>query len=106
MPHPLKWEFPGGKVKKGESREECLVREIREELSLEVELIRAMDPLEHRYPEQTILLFPYVCGIRSGTIRLAEHMEYRWLSCEALSGLDWLEADTLLVEKVREEFCD
>jgi 8-oxo-dGTP diphosphatase len=105
MPHPLKWEFPGGKVKQGESREECLVREIREELALEVNLIRALDPLEYCYPDQNVMLFPFICRIRSGTLRLAEHMEYRWLPCDSLSDLDWLDADTGLVDRLKQELC-
>ena len=106
MPHPLKWEFPGGKLKGGESPEACIVREIREELGLEVDPQRVLPPVVHHYDTQSVKLFPVVCGIVDGLIKLAEHQEYRWVACEKLEELDWLEADIGVVEMIKEELCD
>jgi len=105
MPHPLKWEFPGGKVREGESLETCLVREIREELGVTAQILRPLKRVDHSYSASRIRLFPFVCEIRPGTIRLAEHARYRWVDCSGLPETDWLEADLAVVEQVRREIC-
>jgi 8-oxo-dGTP diphosphatase len=106
MPHPLKWEFPGGKLKSGESPKASIVREIREELGLEVDPQRLLTPVVHHYDSQSVKLIPVVCGIVDGLIKLAEHQEYRWVACDSLEELDWLEADIGVVEKIKEELCN
>jgi len=90
---PLKWEFPGGKTEAGEKHEACLVREIAEELGVDVEIIRAMQPCEHHDGKQGIRLIPFVCRIMSGDPVLAEHAAFVWLEPEELYTLDWAEAD-------------
>jgi len=105
MPHPLKWEFPGGKLKDGESPEVCIVREIREELGIEVEVKRKLGVVEHIYEEHSIRLISFVCTVIQGVIRLSEHVEYKWISCGELDSLDWLEADLEVVEIVKERMC-
>ena len=105
MPHPLKWEFPGGKLKKDESPKASIVREIREELGLEVDPQRLLTPVVHNYDSQSVKLIPVVCGIVDGLILLSEHQEYRWVACEKLEELDWLEADIGVVEMIRELLC-
>lgn len=105
MPHPLKWEFPGGKLKGGESPKAGIVREIREELGLEVEPQRLLEPVIHRYNDRSVRLIPVVCQILEGVIMLSEHQEYRWLGCDELFGVDWLEADIGVVEKIRALLC-
>jgi len=105
MPHPLKWEFPGGKLKPGENPEESIRREIREELGLEVEPLRRLSAVEHAYRNHAIRLIPLVCRIEEGVIHLAEHMEYRWIGCDDLDRVEWLDADREVLEMVRKELC-
>ena len=105
MPHPLKWEFPGGKLKQGESHGECIVREIREELGLEVNPGKVLSPVIHHYEEQSVQLIPVVCTIIEGVITLSEHQAYQWVACEALENMDWLEADLGVVALIRMLLC-
>jgi 8-oxo-dGTP diphosphatase len=93
MSMPLKWEFPGGKLHDGESPEECLDRELEEELGIRVTIRHALPPVEHRYEEFAIELIPFVCTIAEGTIVLHEHRALAWLSPHELNDLDWPAAD-------------
>lgn len=102
MPHPLKWEFPGGKLKVGESPEQCIVREIREELGIEVEVKQGLEPVAHHYQEHSIKLIPMICHILEGIISLTEHMEYSWIEPAKLGKLDWLEADVEVASMAKE----
>ena len=102
MSHPLKWEFPGGKVKVGESPEKCIQREIREELGLTVRVERMMRSVTHRYDTYSIRLIPFVCSrINSDKVRLAEHKAFRWVPAENLSEVDWVEADIEIAKQIR-----
>jgi len=105
MPHPLKWEFPGGKLKEEESPEACIRREILEELGVEIMPQQVLLPVIHHYDTRSVKLIPVVCNILSGFISLSEHEEYKWLRCEELGGMDWLEADLGVVEMVRTLLC-
>jgi len=104
MPHPLKWEFPGGKLKAGESPKLCIVREIREELGIEVEVKQVLEAVFHRYQEHSIKLIPMICHILEGVISLTEHMEYSWIEPTELGKLDWLEADVQVAIMAKEAF--
>lgn len=90
---PLKWEFPGGKVEEGEQAEECIVREIREELNVSIQLQKRMEAVVHDYGQQQIRLIPFQAVITGGGIKLTEHAAYAWLEVGALMSLDWAEAD-------------
>lgn len=90
---PHKWEFPGGKVRTGETLEECLVREIQEELGLDITVLVALQVVEHRYPDKHILLYPFVCRIDGGTLLPAEHERVEFFPVPQLQALDWAEAD-------------
>ena len=90
---PLKWEFPGGKIEDGESPEECLRRELQEELEVTVVIGRALFPSTHRYENFTVTLYPFVCQLETTEIVLREHEEIRWLAPGDLFTLDWAEAD-------------
>ena len=90
---PDKWEFPGGKVKEGESYEECIIREIKEELSIEISIVGKLQPVEYHYPEKSIRLIPFVCRIKSGDIILTDHSEFRWLTRNEIPTLTWASAD-------------
>ena len=91
MPH--KWEFPGGKIDSGESAEECLHREIKEEIGIEISIARSMPTYTHHYPSFTITLYPFVCSIEKGQLILHEHADLVWLRPTELHTLDWAEAD-------------
>jgi 8-oxo-dGTP diphosphatase len=93
MSHPLKWEFPGGKIRLGESGQECLVREIDEEMGVKVAVIRALQPSTHRYPSVKVTLYPFVCGLGKEEPVPLEHFALRWLPPQELHTLDWAEAD-------------
>ena len=93
MPHPLKWEFPGGKLLPGETPEGCLIREIREELGVEISVNKLLPSVRYRYSDSNIKLIPFVCSIRKGRIELKEHQDYYWVPRTQLESLDWLEAD-------------
>jgi len=104
MPHPLKWEFPGGKLLPGETPEGCLMREIREELGVEISLIQLLPSVRHSYSDSNIKLIPFVCSIKQGKIDLSEHRSYRWVHRSELEEIDWLEADVEVVALVN-RFC-
>lgn len=90
---PLKWEFPGGKVEEGERAEECLIREIREELNVTIQVQQRMEEVVHDYGHQQVRLIPFQAVITEGEITLAEHAAYAWLKEDELVELDWAEAD-------------
>jgi len=93
MSLPLKWEFPGGKIKSGESPGACLYRELKEELGVVVSVREALAPVTHHYPSFTVTLHPFRCAIESGSLTLHEHEAVRWLRPKELVALDWAEAD-------------
>ena len=97
MPHSQKWEFPGGKVKKGEQPELCIRREIREELSIEISVERMLPSVIHPHGSDSFELLPFICQHLEGVIELAEHSEFRWVPVEELDQLDWLDADVEVV---------
>lgn len=101
MSLPLKWEFPGGKINDGESPEECLMRELHEELGIGVTISRPLAQVTHQYPTFIITLYPFVCRISAGEIKLHEHKAFTWLPPERLHELDWAEADTPVIDNYR-----
>ncbi len=94
----LKWEFPGGKVEVGESREEALVREIREELSVDIEVSEFFMTVEHTYPDFHLTMHVFKCVLDQGEITLNEHVALKWLSVDELEQLHWAAADIPVVE--------
>ena len=105
MPHAHKWEFPGGKIREGETPELCIKREIMEELGVEINVERPLPPVLHRYDDRSVKLIPFICTIESGAISLSEHQEYRWIPCSEMEDMDWLDADMGVVEMVKEGIC-
>lgn len=98
MKLPLKFEFPGGKIEPGETASLCLVREIREELNLDIRTIFQMSAHEHVYADFSIRLIPFVCEIIGGEIELREHVAYKWVDAGDLLRLDWAAADVPVAE--------
>jgi 8-oxo-dGTP diphosphatase len=100
MSHPLKWEFPGGKIEEGESPEECLKREVKEELNLEIKVNWAFKPNLHVYQVgKVIKLMPFMCEYLGGELFLKEHKSVVWLPVDQLKKLDWAAADIPIVDE-------
>lgn len=94
------WEFPGGKVEAGESPEEALCREIREEMEVEVNVGDLIDTIEYDYPAFHLSMKCYACTIAGGSPHLLEHEAARWLSADQLDSVAWLPADITLIPKI------
>ena len=100
MKLPLKWEFPGGKLELAENEESCIHREIKEEINIEIEIIKKLSNNIHDYGEFKINLIPFTARHVSGDILLTEHNAYKLLDPAELLDLDWAEADLPIVEEL------
>ena len=98
MKMPLKWEFPGGKLDPGESPEDCLLRELAEEMNLNVSIKQTLPATTHDYPDIRVTLYPFICSIGVQEATLYEHSEITWLLPEELKSLDWAEADLSVID--------
>ena len=94
------WEFPGGKIEPGETPEEAIVREIKEELDTEVEVIQLLDTVEYDYPNFHLSMGCFICKIKSGDLVLKEHEAAKWLTKDTLGSVEWLPADMGLVGEI------
>lgn len=97
------WEFPGGKIEDGETPEQALAREIKEELDTEIQVGKLIDTIEYDYPKFHLSMDCFWCEIMQGGLELKEHEAARWLSKEELYSVDWLPADVGVVERIEEE---
>ncbi len=100
MSHPLQWEFPGGKLKPGESPLRCVIREIREELNVEIEVEQLLPSVLYTYENMEIKLIPFVCGLESDEISLQQHRDYRWIRKSEVDEYDILEADRIVIARL------
>ena len=96
------WEYVGGKVEPGESREEALVRECREELGITVSVTDTFLELTHRYPDVVIRLTVLHAAITEGTPRLLEHQALRWVTVEETEKMPFCPADRKIIERLRQ----
>ncbi|SHM02043.1 (deoxy)nucleoside triphosphate pyrophosphohydrolase [Flavobacterium xinjiangense] len=99
MKLPLKWEFPGGKLEENESEIDCIKREIKEEINIEIEVLRKLSNSIYDYGNFKINLIPFIAKHILGEIKLTEHRDYKLLQRKELLSLDWAEADLTIVEE-------
>lgn len=99
MSLPLKWEFPGGKIRQGESPEECLIREIDEEMGVKVTITCPLKLSTYRYPSVMVTLYPFICYLKKEEPVAFEHAALQWLPLDQLHTLDWAEADIPVLDE-------
>lgn len=100
--HPLKWEFPGGKIQLNETADQCVVREIEEELRIRIDVLSQLECVEFDYGMKQIRLIPFICKITSGELILTEHVAKYWFELDQWPNLDWSDADRELILKNQE----
>lgn len=99
----FKWEFPGGKIEEGETKEQALKRELQEEMELSVDILGHFADVVYEYPDFEITMFCYKCRAHSSQFKLNVHKDFKWLTKENLNTLDWAPADQPIVKKILEE---
>ncbi len=97
------WEFPGGKMEAGETPQQALIREVREELDVDIEVGELIDTVEYDYPQFHLTMHCFICTILAGDIILKEHEAGKWLTKDTLKSVEWLPADYGLLEILREK---
>lgn len=94
------WEFPGGKMEEGETPQNALIREIREELETDIKVGELIETVEYDYPQFHLTMHCFACTVVSGDLELKEHKDAKWLTKDTLNSVEWLPADVVIVEKL------
>lgn len=97
------WEFPGGKIEKDETREEAIIREIKEELTIDIKVDKYLDEKVFNYPDKDINLIAMECTQIGGNVKLTEHQDYKWVTSDELTNFEFAPADEFIVERVKKE---
>lgn len=100
----LLWEFVGGKVEQGESKQQALVRECREELDVTVSVGEVFIEVIHEYPDMTVDLTLFHCEIAEGEPKMLEHNDIRWITPDEIDGFDFCPADREILERIKSEW--
>ncbi|MBP1889101.1 8-oxo-dGTP diphosphatase [Clostridium moniliforme] len=95
------WEFPGGKIEKGETREEALKREIKEELELDINILEFLNTIEYDYPNFHLTMHSFICEITGGELVLNAHNDVKWIKFNELENQEWIPADILVVNALK-----
>lgn len=95
------WEFPGGKIEQGETKEQAIIREIKEEMNLDIKVEKYLAEKTFEYPEKVINLIALKCRIISGKIMLNEHEDVKWINKDEFKQFDFAPADSFIVENIR-----
>jgi 8-oxo-dGTP diphosphatase len=101
--HPLKWEFPGGKIDTGETEEECIIREVDEELSMDIVICGRLPVTEYDYGNKQVKLIPFICDTLDELPFLSEHIAYKWIEVNNLRSVDFSEADISVADNYLEK---
>ena len=96
------WEFPGGKIESGETKDEALIREIKEELNVKINVDKFALDIEYQYPNFYLFMSCFMCSIKEGSIELLEHNDAKWITKEELDSLNWLPADIEVINYLKE----
>ena len=99
-----KWEFPGGKIEPGETHEEALIREVKEELNCIIKVNKYITTIEHEYNTFNLTLHVYLCSLIDSDPQISEHIDYKWCDKEELKTLDFAEADYKFLDKICNTF--
>ena len=95
-----KYEFPGGKMESGETKEETIKREILEELKMEIQVDKEFLTVTHQYPDFILTMHSFLCSCNNPELILTEHIDFKWLAKDELEHLDWAAADVPIMEKL------
>lgn len=95
------WEFPGGKIEPGETREEALIREIKEELELDIKISKYVTTIDYDYTNFHLTMHCFLCEVCGGKLHLNAHNEVRWVPLDELFKLNWVPADVFVVESLK-----
>lgn len=98
----FKWEFPGGKVEHNETKESALIREIKEELNVDIQVEKEFYTVNHTYPDFALIMHSFICNCVNTNIQLSEHIALEWRSGDDLSNLDWAAADIPIVNELQQ----
>lgn len=96
------WEFPGGKLEEGESKEEALKREIKEELELHIENLKYLTTVDYDYPNFHLKMDCFICEIAGGKLALNAHNDAKWITFDELDNQKWVPADVLVVDALKD----